>query len=186
MVLSVTPLSINTSARPTLVCKIELTPLLRERKIYGKILKPVEKEESMKRMILSWGIILLTISVALVSYAKMEKIAITKDNLTDLKGNWIGSRSIGPGDARNTDLEIYNDVLPVKGKFVLYGGRKKASEGTKTINFNNGKINDQGNLLIEGSNLEAELSFYKDDGMMKLEGDFSLKVGKGTMSFKKK
>jgi hypothetical protein len=41
-------------------------------------------------------------------------------------------------------------------------------------------------LLIIGSNIEAELSLYEDDGKMKLEGNFSWGGVRGTMSFKKK
>jgi hypothetical protein len=50
----------------------------------------------MKRIIFPWGVILLIISMALMSYAKMGKIAISEGNLLDLKGKWTGSR-IGGG-----------------------------------------------------------------------------------------
>ncbi len=40
----------------------------------------------MKRIFFPWGVILLVISMALVSYAKWEKIAISKGNLAELKG----------------------------------------------------------------------------------------------------
>ncbi len=143
----------------------------------------------MKKIIFLWGVILLIISMALVSYAKMEKVAISKGNLADLKGEWVGTRTTGPGRDFNTDLEILNDTLPVQGKFIFYdhrkGGRTSTPE-TAIVDFKNGKINDQGNLLIKGSNFEAELSLYKDDGKMKLEGNFSWVGLRGTMSFKKK
>jgi len=141
----------------------------------------------MKRIVFPWGVILLIISMALVSYAKMEKIAISEGNLSDLKGKWTGSRIMGPGTQLNTDFEISNDSLPVQGKFIFYdiqrGGRRG---GTEIRDFKNGKINDQGNLLIVGSNMEVELSLYKDDGKMKLEGNLFWTGKKGTMSFKKK
>ena len=144
----------------------------------------------MKRIIFPWGVILLIVSIALVSYAKMEKTAISKDNLADLKGKWIGSRFIGKGSPQNTDLEISNDSLPVQGQFIFYDMRKRGGRGgtsdTVTIDFKKGKINDQGNLLIIGSGIEAELSLYKDDGKVKLEGNFFWTGAKGTMSFKKK
>jgi hypothetical protein len=57
---------------------------------------------------------------------------------------------------------------------------------TQIIDFKNGKINDQGNLLITGSNIEVELSLYKDDGKKKLEGNIFWMGAKGTMSFTKK
>ena len=94
----------------------------------------------MKRMIFSWGVILVILSVALVSYAKWEKIAISKGNLAELKGEWIGSRTIGPGMVKNTDLEILNDTLPVQSKFTLYDMQKLAGgqrPETGIIDFKN-------------------------------------------------
>jgi hypothetical protein len=140
----------------------------------------------MKRMIFSWCIILVLASMVFVSYAKMEKTAISEGNLADLKGKWVGSRTVGMMTS-NTDLEISNDSLPVQGKLIfrdiVIPGRPVQ---TAIIDFKNGKINDQGNLLIIGPNNEVELSLYKDDGKMKLEGNFSWMVSRGTMSFKKK
>jgi hypothetical protein len=87
----------------------------------------------------------------------------------------------------NTDLEISNDSLPVQGKFIFYDIMRSGRRGeTEIRDFNNGKINDQGNLFIKGGNMEVELSLYKDDGKMKLEGNFFWTGAKGTMSFKKK
>lgn len=141
----------------------------------------------MKRIIFPWGVILVIISIALVSYAKMEKIAISEGNLPDLKGKWTGSRIGGGGMRLNTDLEISNDSLPVQGKLIFYDIMRGGRHGeTEIKDFKNGKINDQGNLFIKGSNVEVELSLYNDDGKMKLEGNFFWTGAKGTMSFKKK
>jgi hypothetical protein len=124
--------------------------------------------------------------MALVSYAKMEKIAISEGNLADLKGKWIGSRTLGSGTRMNTDLEIFNDSLPVQGKFIFYDVMRSGRHGeTQVSDLKNGKINDQGNLFFTGSNIEVELSLYKDDGKKKLEGNFFWRGAKGTMSFKK-
>ena len=140
----------------------------------------------MKRIIFPWGVILLTISMTLVSYAKMEKIAISEGNLADLKGKWTGSRIGGSGMRMNTDLEISNDSLPVQGKFIFYDIMRGGRHGeTQINNFKNGKINDQGNLFITGSNIEVELSLYSDDGKKKLEGNFFWTGKRGTMSFTK-
>jgi hypothetical protein len=138
-------------------------------------------------MIISGCIILVLVSVVYVSHAKMEKIAITEANLADLKGKWVGKRTIGM-DTLNTDLEILNDTLPVQSKFIFYDVRRPGqSAGATVVNeFKNGKINDQGNLLIVGPNAEIELSLYKDGDKMKLEGKFFLAGPQGTMSFKKK
>jgi hypothetical protein len=142
----------------------------------------------MKRIFFPWGIILVILSVALMSYAKWEKIAISKGNLAELKGEWIGSRTIGPGRDFNTDLEILNDTLPVQSKFILYDVTRPGRQRGETVitDFKNGKINDQGNLLITGNNIEVELSLFEDDGKKKLEGNYFWKGNKGTMSFKKK
>jgi hypothetical protein len=101
----------------------------------------------------------------------------------------VGTRNIGSGTVLNTDLEILNDTLPVQTKVILYdvakpGARQRGE--TVTAEFKNGKINDQGNLLITGNNIEVELSLFVDDGKKKLEGNFFWKGVKGTMSFKKK
>jgi hypothetical protein len=140
----------------------------------------------MKRIIFPLGAILLIISMALVSYAGWEKIAITKGNLAELKGEWTGSRTLGPATEKNTDLEISNDSLPVQGKITFYDVRKGRKVEKMEIRNFKGKINDQGNLYIKGPNNEVELSLYKENGKMKLEGNFYWFGAKGTMSFKKK
>jgi hypothetical protein len=124
--------------------------------------------------------------MALMSHAKMEKIAISEGNLQGLKEKWIGSRIMGAGTRLNKDCEISNDSLPVQGKFIFYDVMRSGKRGeTQIIDFKNGKINDQGNLLITGSNIEVDLSLYKDDGKKKLEGNFFWTGKKGTMSFTK-
>jgi len=140
----------------------------------------------MKRMIFSGCIILVLASMVFVSYAEMQKIALSQGNLADLKGKWVGSRTIGPGTLKNTDLEISNDSLPVQVKLIFYNVRRPGKMDTTEIRDFKGKINDQGNLFHKGPDNEVELSLYKDDGKMKLEGTFFWFGSKGTMSFKKK
>jgi hypothetical protein len=141
----------------------------------------------MKRMLFTGSIILVLASMVSVSYAEMQKIALTEGNLADLKGKWVGSRDTGGRIGINTDLEILNDSLPVQGKLIFYNVRKAGgkSDTTEIRNFK-ARINDQGNLFFKGSNNEVELSLYKDDGKMKLEGNFYWTGSRGTMSFKKK
>ena len=143
----------------------------------------------MKRMIFLGCIILVLASMVFVSYAEMQKIALSKGNLADLKGKWTGSRDTEARIGLNTDLEISNDSLPVEGKLTFYNVRKKgrgaSSDETQIVDFK-AKINDQGNLFFKGRNNEVELSLYKDDGKMKLEGSFYWFGSKGTMSLKKK
>jgi hypothetical protein len=140
----------------------------------------------MKRIIFQWGVILLIISMALVSYAEMRKIALSEGNLADLKGKWVGSRTIGPGTVKNTELEISNDSLPVQCKITFYDVRKPGKAGTTEIRDFKCKINDQGNLFFKGSDNEVELSLYNDDGKMKLEGNYYWFGSRGTISLKKK
>ena len=144
----------------------------------------------MKRMIFSGGIILVLASMVFVSYAEMQKVALSEGNLADLKGKWVGSRNTGARVGINTDLEISNDSLPVQGKFIFYDVQRQDKTGstvsgsTVVVDFK-GKINDQGNLFFKGPNNEVELSLYKDDGKMKLEGNFYWFGSSGAMSFKK-
>jgi len=139
----------------------------------------------MKRMIIAGCIVLVLALTVSVSYGEMRKIAISQANLSDLKGNWIGSRVVGM-DRRNTDLEISNDSLPLQCKFTFYdvvAGNKPAR--TEIYNFK-GKINDEGNLFVKGGSLDLELSLYDDGGKKKLEGRYSWAQVNGTLSFKKK
>jgi len=141
-----------------------------------------------KMMVFSGCIILLLASVVSMIYAEMQKIDLSEGNLADLKGKWVGSRSSGTGATFNTDLEIFNDSVPIQGKFIFYDLITPGSRSTRTqvIDFKRGKINDQGNLLIEGYRNKWELSLYKDDGKLKIEGHFFSTVGEGAMSFRKK
>ena len=141
----------------------------------------------MKRMIFSGGIILVLASMVFVSYAEMQKVALSEGNLADLKGKWVGSRNTGARVGINTDLEISNDSLPLQGKLTFYNVRKAGGKSDTTeIRDFKGKINDQGNLFFKGPNNEVELSLYKDGDKMKLEGNFYWFGSSGTMSFKKK
>ena len=142
----------------------------------------------MKKMSFSGCIILFLASMVFVSYAEVQKIALSKGNLADLKGKWVGSRTVGPSAGTNTDLEIFNDSLPLKCKFILYDWTGIRGTGqTKTLDRNlEGRINDQGNLFVIGGDVEVELSLYDDDGKKKLEGNYSWAGKRGTMSFKKK
>jgi hypothetical protein len=140
----------------------------------------------MKRAMFSGCIILVLASMVFVSYAEMQKIALSQANLADLKGKWVGSRTTGPGTVKNTDLEILNDSLPVQVKLIFYDVKKAGKSYKTEIKDFKGKINDQGNLFHKGPDNEVELSLYKDDGKMKLEGTFFWFGSKGTMSFKKK
>jgi len=141
-----------------------------------------------KMMILSGCIILVLAAMVFMSYAEVQKIALSKGNLTDLKGKWVGSRTIGPSAGINTDLEIFNDSLPLQCKFILYNWTSIQGAGmTKTLDRDvEGRINDQGNLFVKGADVEVELSLYDDGGKKKLEGNYSWAGRRGTMWFKKR
>ena len=128
--------------------------------------------------------------MVLVSYAAMTKTPISPSDLPALKGKWVGTRTLGTGTVLNTDLEILNDTLPLKGKFIFYDvARRGAMKGTDTIEYPNGEINKEGALVFRGKVAEKnffELSLYKDDGKMKLDGDLYLMGFRGKMTINKK
>jgi hypothetical protein len=74
----------------------------------------------------------------------------------------------------------------VHGKFIFYNVRKRGKTDTTETHELKGKINDKGNLLFEGRTLKVELSLHKDNGAMKLEGEYFASERHGTISFKKK
>jgi len=143
----------------------------------------------MRRSIFFGCVVLMFILTGSLSYAAMTKTPISPSDLPILKGKWVGSRASGPARTFNTDLEISNEGLPVQGKIIFHDVPLPGHAGvgeTKIVNFKNGEINDQGNLLVKLRNFEVELSLYKDDAKMKLEGDYSGTMGsRGTMWFKK-
>ena len=154
-----------------------------------KILNPKKEAEDMKKMIIFSGCFILVLaSIVFVSYAKVQKIALSKGNLADLKGKWVGSRTVATGAGINTDLEIFNNSLPLQCKFILYNWTSIQGAGmTKTLDRDvEGRINDQGNLFVKGADVEVELSLYDDGGKKKLEGNYFWAGTKGTMSFKKR
>ncbi|MBS3919509.1 MAG: hypothetical protein KG012_11555 [Deltaproteobacteria bacterium] len=140
------------------------------------------------KKIVFWGVFIqIFILIGLVSYAAMTKEPISEGNLSDLKGKWEGWRTLTRGDYR-TELEIYNDTLPLKGKIIFHDvDRRGKMSGTNDVGFEQGKIRDN-NFYLKwaGGKGEVDLSLYKDGGKMKLEGDCYLWGSRGTMSLKKK
>jgi hypothetical protein len=50
---------------------------------------------------------------------RLQKVAMTPNDLSLLKGEWQGSRDIRLAHARTidfTEMEIFNDSIPLKGK----------------------------------------------------------------------
>ena len=142
----------------------------------------------MKRIVF-WGFFIqVFILMGLASYAAMTKEPISEGNLSDLKGKWEGWRTIETRRDARTELEIDNDTLPLKGKFIFHDVKrpgKMSATGTETLEFDGGRI-ENGNLLLKRGQNYWELSLHKGDGKMKLEGDFFFRGAKGTMTFNKK
>lgn len=140
----------------------------------------------MKKIIFLGVFIQIFILIGLASYAGMTREPISEGNLSDLKGKWEGWRTLAGTRDFRTELEIYNDTLPLKGKFIFHDVKRRGmTSGTNTMEFGEGTIKDNNFYLKQGENY-WELSLHKGDGKMKLEGDFYNKGARGTMTFNKK
>jgi hypothetical protein len=143
----------------------------------------------MKKAIFLGCMGLLFVFMALASYAGMTKESLSPSNVSDLKGKWEGWRT-GPVGATGlgTELEIYNDTVPLKGKITYHDVKRRGMRdalGDAVQEFK-GIINNDGNLYTKWGQNYIELSLYKDDGKMKLDGDFYFQGFKGTMTLNKK
>lgn len=143
----------------------------------------------MKRTIFLGCMGLLFALMVVVSYAAMTKVPISTSDLPDLKGKWEGWRTGAVGGAGlRTELEIYNDTLPLKGKITYHDVKRRGMKDAlgDFIQELNGTINNDGNLYSKSGQNSIELSLYKGDGKMKLDGDCYLTGFKGTMTLNKK
>jgi len=133
------------------------------------------------------GLILL-LSVFIVSgcaTAPITKTSLTERDVTVLKGKWSGTRTVGTTPGGITDLEIFNDTVPLRGRLLIHGSQLKRSATPVVLNFGNGRINNEGNLIITDERNEFEFSLYKTDGKMKLEGKYFLAGFTGTLTLQK-
>jgi len=136
----------------------------------------------MKKIV--WGVFIqLLIAIALASCASMPREPISEGNLSYLTGKWEGRRYVRQGTFR-TEMEIYNDTLPLKGKLIFHEVKRKTG-GTYTWEFMQGMIKDS-NLYIKRGQNNIELSLHKGDGKMKLEGDLFVEGYEGTITLYKK
>lgn len=146
--------------------------------------------DDMKRTIFLGCIILLSALMVLTSCATTPtaiKKTISGSDLQTLKGQWEGMRSTGGGKSERTELEIYNDSTPLKGKLMAHNVIIRGERGrTVTIDFNNGVINSEGNLMIKSEQNIIDLSLYPAEGKPRLEGSYYLMGGKGTLRLNKK
>lgn len=139
----------------------------------------------MKKIVFGGVFFQICILIALVSSASMTKEPISEGNLSDLRGKWAGWRTVSGGNYR-TEMEIYNDTLPLKGKFIFYDLQRRKKYGRKfVLKFKQGMIKDNKLCIKEGQN-SFELSLHKGDGKMKLEGGFDAIGVNGIITLNKK
>jgi hypothetical protein len=134
----------------------------------------------------------------LLSCAPGQKTVVTNNNLSTLKGSWEGWTSFSAASVRPvlTKLEIYNTTVPLAGTITLYNIPQQIADvipsselpvgNNVTINFNNGKITDQGTIIGHGTMGNfLELTLYAGE-KMKMSGWFYYYGIKGTMDLTKK
>jgi len=142
----------------------------------------------MKKIVSLGCIVLLSTLMALVSCATLPNKPISKSDLPSLKGKWEGQRTTGAGTAANTDLEIFNDTLPLKGTLTVHNVVTRQGTPGRTVvhEFQGGTINEAGNFILKSDQILFELSLYQGEGKMKLEGDYYYWGFKGKVVFYKK
>ena len=135
----------------------------------GKIL--IKEEVAMKRLM----IVLLAVFFILNACATVPVKPIVSSDLPDLKGRWEGTREIVIGFVRTfafTEMEIFSDTLPVKGKVIIYHQDYSGTE-PKTYPFDDGEIDQEGKLIVRlPENNRMELSFYSGETKKTLYGSF--------------
>jgi hypothetical protein len=140
----------------------------------------------MKKDICHRIVVLLFVSAMLAGCA--SPVIMTSNDVPTLKGKWVGKTVFGSfgsaqvGGEILTEMEIYNDILPIEGKITfltlprrvwddLPQGIKGGPTGQgAVIPFKNGKLSDKGFFkLISGENT-LTLNLYNEGGKLKLEG----------------
>jgi hypothetical protein len=113
---------------------------------------------------------------------------LTLKDLPSLKGKWVGRTIFGSfessagGQETPTELEIYNDTLPIEGTITfltlpryiwddLPPGIKGGPTGQgAVIPFKKGRLSNKGYFaLISGEN-SLTLNLYNEGGKLRLEG----------------
>jgi hypothetical protein len=81
-------------------------------------------------------------------------------------------------------MEIFNDSIPLKGKIAIafLGG-----SDTRRYSFENGFIDPEGNLSIELTEIiKINLSLYKEEKRIKLDGYYRHRDNTGRLTLYKK
>jgi len=116
-----------------------------------------------------------------------QKVTMTPNDLSVLKGEWQGSREIHLGPQLSIDvaeMEIFNDSVPLKGKMaVLF----LAGTDTRRYSFENGIIDPEGNLFIQLTEIaKIKLSLYKQEKTILLDGYYWHRDSYGRLTLYKK
>ncbi|MGZ3495251.1 MAG: hypothetical protein ACXU9L_12230 [Thermodesulfobacteriota bacterium] len=127
----------------------------------------------MEKVIRFVGISLLVVSIIWMgcSSAKIKPSPITKYNIPLLKGKWEGLSTFGSVSSNlrvPTTMEIYNETVPLKGKLTMHNvppavfnpsvPRPNTLSGDVTIQFGDGNINENGNLVGKQGENHFELT----------------------------
>jgi hypothetical protein len=104
-----------------------------------------------------------------------------------LKGEWEGIRAVQWVRFTSQDyttMEIFNDVLPLKGKVSV---RFLEGQNLYVYSFDNGTIDAEGKLVANsGEEMKISLGLYHEKGKMKLYGDYYYRQNYGTLTLYKK
>ena len=119
--------------------------------------------------------------------ATVPRTPLQPNELGMLKGEWEGMRSLNWLRYSSQDyatMEIFNDVLPLKGKVsVIPMGEKDM----RIYSFDNGTIDPEGNLVADsGRDMKIKLGLYREKGRMKLYGNYYYYMADGTLTLYKK
>lgn len=139
----------------------------------------------MKRL----AIALFAVFFILNACATVPQKPISSNDLPVLKGQWAGTRELILGFTRTfayTEMEVFNDTLPVKGKVIIHIPTYTGVE-IRTYPFEDGQIDQTGKLIVRlpEDNLMT-LSFYSSETTKTLYGNFSHKAQPGKIVLHKK
>jgi hypothetical protein len=158
-----------------------------------------KKEKTMKKLICLVGVGVLFVSMVLAGCAsvQMQKTAVTKSDLSALKGKWEGWTTFASFQANPvlTILEINNDTVPVQGKITLnnlpqgvaarFPADAKTAGNNVIVDFKNARISDQGTLIGTSGENFYELTYYAGE-KPKFNGWFYYWGSRGTVTLNKK
>jgi hypothetical protein len=131
---------------------------------------------------------LIALGIFLISAcATVPRTPLQPNDVGILKGNWEGMRSLNWLRFTSHDyttMEIFNDVLPLRGKVSV---RFLDEKDMRIYPFDNGTIDADGNLVAQsGKEMKISLGLYREKGKLKLYGNYSHPQADGTVTLYKK